>query len=103
MSNAQTPAAGGGVASGSYQCWANGQARPLLNFTALAGNQYRDNQGTTGGMLVDGGTGRVTFKGGLLDGFMPAGFYAVYYAPQGRPTVSFRNSGGGEAQFCQRQ
>ncbi len=73
----------------------------LLNFTALAGNQYRDNQGAMGTMTV-GGNGRVTFRGGLLDGFMPAGFYATYIA-QPRPKVSFRNSSGNEVQFCQRQ
>lgn len=98
----QQAAGGSGVAPGAYQCWANGQARLLLNFTALAGGQYRDNQGAVGSMTVGAG-GRVTFRGGLLDGFMPAGFYAVYYSPGGRPTVSFRNSGGGEVQFCQHQ
>jgi hypothetical protein len=98
------PAAGGaGVAVGSYECWANGQARLLLNFTALQGGRYRDSEGHTGSISMNQANGRVTFQGGNLDGFLPAGFYAVYYAPKGRPTVSFRNSGGNEIQFCEKQ
>lgn len=92
----------GDIAPGSYECWGNGQARPLLNFTVLGNNQYRDSEGHTGTMRVDA-NGRVTFRGGNLDGFLPAGFYAVYHKPQGRPTVSFRNSGGSEAQYCEKK
>jgi hypothetical protein len=51
----------------------------LLNFTALAGNQYRDSQGHTGSIMVNAANGRVTFQGGNLDGFLPAAFYAVYH------------------------
>ena len=98
---AQTPAAGNLMPpQGPYECWANGQARMLLNFSVLPNNQYRDSEGHVGSLQV-AGNGRVTFRGGNLDGFMPAGFYAVYYTPQGRPTISFRNSGGSEVQFCQ--
>jgi hypothetical protein len=96
------PSAGHGLAQGPYQCWANGQARPLLNFTAMGDNQYRDSEGHTGTMTV-AANGRVTIRGGNLDGFMPAGFYAVYQSQQGRLTLSFRNSGGSEVQFCQKQ
>ena len=92
--------AGRGVAPGAYECWGNGQPRLLLNFTALANGGYRDSEGKMGTISVDA-NGRVTFRGGTLDGFMPSGFYAVYHAPQGRPTVSFRNSGGSEAQYCE--
>ena len=74
----------------------------LLNFTMLPNGQYRDSEGHVGTLQVSGAGGRITFRGGNLDGFLPAGFYAVYYAPQGRPTVSFRNSSGNEVQFCQR-
>jgi hypothetical protein len=94
--------AGSGVPVGSYQCWANGQARPLLNFTILNGSQYRDSQGATGA-FQSGASSRITWRGGNLDGFLPAGFYTVYYAPQGRPTVSFRSTSGAEVTFCQKQ
>src|ERR1051326_2260337 len=97
------PGTGASVALGQYQCWGNGQARPLLNFTALANGQYRDNEGHIGKMNVAPATGRVVFSGGTVEGFLPSGYYAVYYAPGGRPTVSFRNSGGSEVQFCQHQ
>ena len=97
----QQPAAGSGVAAGSYECWANGQARMLLNFTSMGNGQYRGSNGHPGTMSVDG-SGRVAFQGGSLDGFLPRGYYAVYHAPGGRPTVSFRNSGGSEIQYCQR-
>lgn len=98
---AAPPQAMAGVAPGAYQCWANGEARMLLNFTVLGGNQYRDSEGHTGALALDA-RGRMTFRGGNLDGFLPAGFYAVYYAPGGRPTVSFRSSSGSEVTFCQR-
>jgi len=99
MRPAATP--GQGVAVGDYQCWANGQARMLLNFSVLSANQYRDSEGKTGAFTIDPSNGRMAFKGGSLDGFLPAGFYAMYHTPQGRPTVSFRNSGGSEVTFCQ--
>lgn len=93
----------GGVAAGDYQCWANGQARPLMNFKALGNGQYRDNEGHLGKLSVNASDGHVMFNGGNLDGFEAMGYRAVYSAPGGRPTVSFRNSGGSEVQFCQRQ
>jgi hypothetical protein len=34
---------------------------------------------------------------------LPTGFYAVYHAPQGLPTMSIRNAGGNEAAFCQKR
>jgi hypothetical protein len=34
---------------------------------------------------------------------MPAGFFAIYHEPQGRPTVSFRSERNSEAAFCQKQ
>ncbi|MDP8979536.1 MAG: hypothetical protein M3O35_02975 [Acidobacteriota bacterium] len=92
---------GGGVAAGSYECWANGQARMLLNFTIRTPGQYIGSDGKPGAYSLGAG-GRITFHGGALDGVLPAGFYTVYYSPQGRPTVSFRNSGGSEVSFCQK-
>jgi hypothetical protein len=94
-------AASAGVALGSYLCWANGQARLLLNFTILENNQYRDHNGTAGTYRMDSNA-RMTFQGGNLDRLLPAGSYYLYHSPQGRPTVSFRNSGGSEVTFCQR-
>ena len=92
----------GGVAAGSYECWANGQARMLLNFTIGGGGKYTDSDGKVGSFGFDAKTARIVFKGGLLDGFMPQAFFAIYHEPQGRPTVSFRNSGGSEATFCEK-
>ena len=101
--NAPTKARGGtgSVAKGSYECWANGEARMLMNFSILNGSQYKDSNGKTGSYSLDGNS-RISFHGGSLDGAMPAGYYGVYYAPQGRPTVSYRSQrSGAEVTFCQ--
>jgi hypothetical protein len=90
------------VVIGQYECWGNGQARPLLNFSVIGNGQYRDAEGHKGSFQVDANSGRMAFRGGKLDGFLPAGYYAMYHAPHGRPTVSFRNSSGMEVQFCQK-
>jgi hypothetical protein len=95
-------ASAGAVAEGAYECWANGQARPLLNFIVRGGGRYVGADGTAGTYRLDPSTSRITFSGGALDGVMPDGFSAVYGAPRGRPTVSFRGRGGGEAAFCQK-
>jgi hypothetical protein len=94
---------GGGVALGSYKCWSNGQARAFLNFTASAGGKYIGADGKAGTFSLDASSQRITFKGGALDGAMPAGFFAIYHEPQGRPTVSFRSERNSEAAFCQKQ
>jgi hypothetical protein len=73
----------------------------LLNFTIRSGSQYIGSDGKPGSYSLSAG-GRITFRGGALDGVLPAGFYTVYYVPQGTPTVSFRNSGGSEVSFCQK-
>lgn len=95
-------AGAGKVAPGSYECWANGQARMLLNFTIRSATQYVGSDGKAGAFSYDAGSGRINFKGGALDGVMPDGFYAVYHEPQGRPTVSFRSARGAEASFCEK-
>ena len=95
------PAGGGGVAPGSYQCWGNGQPHPFMDFTVRAGNQYSGGDGKTGTFSFDPSTQRITFRGGSLDGVLPAGFYDIYHSPQGRPVVSFRNSSGSEATYCE--
>ena len=87
---------------GSYECWANGQARMLLNFSIRSNTQYTGSDGQAGSYSLDSNTGRVTFRGGALDGVMPKGFFAVYHAPKGMPTLSFRNSGGSEVSFCEK-
>jgi hypothetical protein len=90
----------GTMAAGSYECWANGQARMLMNFNVTSGSSY-SGQGKAGTYSIDA-SGRLTFRGGNLDGAMPQGFYARYYAPGGRPTVSFVSPRGAEAAFCQK-
>ena len=96
-------ASAGAVAEGAYECWANGEARPLMNFTIRGGGQYVGTDGARGAYRLDPSTMRVTFAGGALDGVMPPGFYAVYHVPSGRPTVSFRGRSGAEAAFCERR
>ena len=91
------------VATGSYECWANGEARLLMNFTVKSANQYLDSDQKAGGYQYDARTGKVTFKGGGLDGAMPDGFVAIYHVPKGRPTVSFRSPRGSEAAFCEKK
>jgi len=92
-----------GVPQGSYECWAFSQARMLLNFTIQPGGQYTGSNGQPGAFSFDAPSQRITFRGGSLDGVLPGGFYAVYYEPQGRPTVSFRNDQGSEVSFCQKK
>jgi len=96
----QTASSGLTPPKGDYKCWGNGEARLLMNFTVLSGNQYRDSEGKTGSFTV-AADGKVTFKGGLLDGAMPTGFYVVYHTPKNHPTFSFRSPRGSEAQFCE--
>lgn len=95
---AQSP----GMPTGSYECWANGAARMLMNFQVTAPGRYTDSEGKPGQFTLDAGTGRVSFQGGMLDGAMPDGFIAVFHTPGGRPTVSFRSPRGAEAAFCER-
>jgi hypothetical protein len=88
------------VAPGSYACWANGQARMLLNFTIKSATQYTGSDGKPGSYSY-ASNGRLTFKGGSLDGAMPEGYTTIYHEPKGLPTVSFRSPRGAEASFCQ--
>lgn len=99
VASAATPA--GQMAFGRYECWANGQARLLMNFSTTAAGRYTGSDGKSGRYSLDAAR-RVSFEGGALDGVMPAGFTAVYHADQGRPTVSFRGRSGSEAAFCER-
>jgi hypothetical protein len=89
------------VAPGSYACWANGQARMLLNFTIKSATQYTGSDGKPGSYSYTSANGRLTFKGGSLDGAMPEGYTTIYHEPKGLPTVSFRSPRGAEASFCQ--
>ena len=90
------------VATGPYECWANGAPRLLLNFSIRSATEYRDSDNRPGTYTYDSKTGRITFKGGGLDGVMPRNFYSIYHEPKGRPTVSFRNPQGSEASYCER-
>jgi hypothetical protein len=100
---AQAGNGGGAVRQGVYECWSSNRANMTLNFSIGAGNHYAGYNGSPGTFSFDTASQRITFKGGTLDGVMSQGFYSIYYAPQGRPTVSFRDAGGSEVAFCQRQ
>lgn len=89
------------VAPGSYECWAHGQARMLLNFKVTGKNTYAG-ESSKGSFTYDSASGKLTFKGGHLDGIMPKGFTTVYHEKNGKPTVSFRGASGSEASFCER-
>jgi outer membrane biosynthesis protein TonB len=97
-----TGANAGGVALGSYECWAFNSPRMLLNFTILSASRYKDSEGATGSYTYDPGTKRIAFTSGLLNGAMPDGFYSIYHEPNGHPTVSFRSRRDSEASFCER-
>ena len=72
----------------------------MMNFTILDGSRYKDSNGQAGTYAIHG-AGKMTFRGGLVDGVLPSGYTIRYYVPQGRPTASFRNSGGDEVSFRQ--
>ena len=91
----------GGVAEGSYECWSGRNANMMLNFAILAGGRYTDSKGHGGTFTFTPGSQKIAFAGGALDG--GAGYAPVYYEPQGRPTVSFRNPTGDEVAFCQKK
>lgn len=95
------PAAPAKVAMGSYECWANGQARMLLNFKIKSATQYTGSDDKPGNYSYDSHSGKITFKGGSLDGAMPDGYVSIYHEQKGQPTVSFRSPRGAEASFCQ--
>lgn len=91
------------VAGGTYECWANGAARMLLNFKVTGDGRYSNEDGNEKGRFAyDVGSGQVTFMGGHLDGAMPDGYKAIYHEDHRRPTVSFRSARGSEAAFCER-
>jgi hypothetical protein len=102
LAHAQTASKPPRVATGSYECWANGAARMLLNFTIRNASQYTDSDEKLGTYTYDPASGRITFKGGLLDGAMPNGFQSIYHEPNRKPTVSFRSPRGAEAAFCEK-
>ena len=100
----ETPAASAAsVATGAYECWSNGQARGLMNFTVRGSGQYVGTDDVPGAFTIDAATTRITFSSGSLAGAMPEGFYAVYHLVQGRPTISFMSNRGAEAVFCQKK
>ena len=99
----QTGSGDGTIPQGVYQCWSSGQANFMLNFSITGPNQYTGSNGKAGKFQFDPGSEQIAFMGGSLDGVMPQGFYSIYHAPKGRPTVSFRNSSGNEVAFCQKR
>jgi hypothetical protein len=98
---AALPAAPASVAKGKYECWANGQARLLLNFSIDSASAYTDSDSKKGSFTYDPASGRIAFKGGMLEDAMPKGFYSVYEVRGKTPTVSFRSPRGSEASFCE--
>ncbi len=85
--------------TGSYECWANGEARMLMNFTVTAPGAYTASDNSTGTFTI-AGDGTATFTG--YEGeIMPEGFTINYHLAQGRPTFSFMGTGGAEAAFCE--
>ena len=93
------PAAAQTVPTGKYECWAWGQARLLMNFTVTGPGVYRKTNGA--GTFKVGPGGKLAVTGPMMEE-MPDGFSAVYHAPGGKPTVSFRGRSGSEAAFCER-
>jgi hypothetical protein len=91
----------GSMATGPYLCWANGEAREFMNFTVTGPGAYVGTDGKRGTFALDANS-HVTFHGGAMDGALPDGFFALYHAPQGRPTLSIQSPRGAEAVFCQR-
>lgn len=99
-------AAGGGSGSvepGAYECWSSNRANLTLNFTIRGPGQYTGFDGKPGTFTMDAGSGRMTFKGGFLDGAIPRGYTPVYGKPHGHPTVSIRNKDGSETAFCEKR
>lgn len=72
----------------------------LLNFTVTSPGHYKAADGTTGTFSYNPTTTAIAFTG-YEGNVMPPGFTSIYHVPQGRPTVSFRGTGGAEASFCQ--
>lgn len=93
--------AGGAMAQGDYECWANGSANLLLNFTVTGNGRYRASDGSSGGFDYDAATGAITFTGYLRE-VMLDGWTTNYHEMGGIPTVSFVSDRGSEAAFCQK-
>src|SRR5260370_559179 len=93
--------AGGGMALGHYECY--GRSGPLLGmaFTVNSSSKSPDCESKQGTYALDKGSGRVQFKGGMLEGVFPKGFYGVYYSRQGRPVLGIRSPSGTESSYCE--
>lgn len=90
------------IPAGSYECWANGSARMLLNFTVTGPSTYRQDDGKTGAYSYTPATKAFVFTSGPLKGIMPDGFKSIYELRKGTPTVSYVGTSGGEASFCEK-
>jgi len=91
------------IAGGAYECWANGSARMLLNFSITGPSSYRQTDGgKTGSYRYTPATKAFAFTSGPLQGIMPDGFTAIYEVRNGTPTVSYRGRSGFEASFCEK-
>lgn len=92
-------ASAAGMATGAYECWGNGEARMLMNFTVTGAGTYRGSDNSIGHFMLTGNT--IDFTSGTLHGAMPEGFVSKYEIRKGIPTVSFVGRSGFEAQFCE--
>jgi hypothetical protein len=93
--------AGGGMALGHYDCF--GASGPLygMAFTVNSPSKYTDSENKQGTYLLDKNGGRVQFKGGMLEGVFPKGFYGVYYSREGRPVLGIRSPSGSQSSYCE--
>ena len=91
----------GGVGQGAYECWSFGSPRPLLDLRIQPGNRYVDSEGKPGVFAVAAADGRMAFRGGMWDGALPPGSYAVYSEPKGIPVISIRDTNNREFAYCE--
>lgn len=89
------------VPTGSYECWAYGRARLLLNFTVTGTGRYRASDDSTGTFSYNPQTKALKFAGYLAD-VLPKGFTTIYHEPKGMPTVSFHAADGEEITYCEK-
>ena len=73
---------GGAVVEGAYECWSNGQARMIFNFTIRAVSQYTDAEGHAGSFKFAPSNSRIRFIGGNLSD-LGKDYVIIYHEPAG--------------------
>ena len=86
----------GKLMTGRYECWNFSRPQLTLAFTLEDGGRYKDYENKSGSYAYDAASGKLSFRGGALDGQSP-----VYDTPKGTPKVSYRNAQGSEIAFCE--